>query len=450
MTNATKVELFESTPLHKAIAKLSIPTVISSLVIILYNLADTYFVGVLNDPIQNAAVTLAAPVLLSFNAIINLFGIGGSSMMSRAMGRKDFDTVSRSSAFSFYCAIGSALLLSLLSAIFMRPLLYLLGTDATTINSTRDYLIWTTCIGATPAILNVVMSNLFRSEGSTLHAGIGTMLGCGLNIILDPIFIMPWGLNMGASGAGLATMLSNFVSCGYFLILLHIKRKTTWVCINPKMFGFKREIVSGICEVGIPAAIQNLLNVTGATVLNNYASGYGPDVVAAMGIASKITMVPMYVAMGIANGVMPLIGYNFASKNFPRMKEAFKKSTVVSIGFLTFTTLIFCLFSKGITKGFIDNDSVIFYGTSFIRALSLASPFLAMDFIVVGVFQATGMGKKSLFFAILRKVILEIPALVILNMLFPIYGISYSQLATEVIMTTTALVIISKLFKSLT
>ena len=167
-----------------------------------------------------------------------------------------------------------------------------------------------------------------------------------------------------------------------------------------------------------------------------------------MGIASKITMVPMYIAMGIANGVMPLIGYNYASKNSPRMKEAFKKSTVISIGFLTLTTLIFCIFSRGITRAFIENESVVFYGTSFIRALSLASPFLAMDFIVVGVFQATGMGKKSLFFAILRKVILEIPALIVLNLLFPVYGISYAQLIAEIIMTTTALIIVRKMFRN--
>ena len=174
-------------PIPKAVMQLAIPTVISSLVMVIYNLADTYFVGMLNDPIQNAAVTLAAPVLLAFNAINNLFGVGSSSMMSRALGSKDMDTVYKSSAFGFYCALFSGLLFSVLYTVFSAPLLVVLGANAETAQATGGYLMWTVSFGAAPAILNVVMAYLVRAEGASLHASIGTMSGCLLNILLDPI-----------------------------------------------------------------------------------------------------------------------------------------------------------------------------------------------------------------------------------------------------------------------
>ena len=163
-------------------------------------MADTYFVGMLNDPIQNAAVTFAAPVMLAFNAVNNLFGVGASSMMSRSIGSKDYDTVHRASAFGFWGAVSFGLLLSILVSVFLGPLLRLLGASGDNLSTTADYMFWTVCLGAVPSILNVVMAYLVRSEGATLHASIGTMSGCILNIILDPIFILVLG--MGAAGAG--------------------------------------------------------------------------------------------------------------------------------------------------------------------------------------------------------------------------------------------------------
>ena len=149
---------------------------------VLYNLADTYFVGMCNDPIQNAAVTLAAPVLLAFNAVTNLFGIGSSSMMW--LGRKDYDTVYKSSALGFYCAAVSGVLFALACLVFNIPLLRMLGANADTMAATGEYLKWTAIYGAVPAILNVVMAYMVRAEGAALHASMGTMSGCFLNIIL--------------------------------------------------------------------------------------------------------------------------------------------------------------------------------------------------------------------------------------------------------------------------
>lgn len=449
MEDRQKTVLFEETPIPKAVMIMSVPTIISSLVMVIYNLADTYFVGMVNDPVQNAAVALAAPVLLAFNAVNNLFGIGSSSMMSRALGSKDYDTVYKSSAFGFYCALISGAVFSVLFTMFRHPLLVILGSDAQTAAATGEYLKWTVTCGAVPAILNVVFAYLVRAEGSSLHASIGTMSGCLLNIVLDPVFILPQGLNMGAAGAGLATFLSNCVACMYFLVLLYVKRGKTYVCVRPSMFRLNRSIVVSVCSVGIPASIQNLLNVTGMTVLNNFTSVYGSDAVAAMGIAQKINMVPMYVALGLSQGLMPLISYNYASGNTPRMKKAVTFSAGISISFLALISAVYYLGSDFFISMFMKNESIVAYGSRFLHGLCLSLPFLCLDFLAVGVFQACGMGRKSLVFAILRKIILEIPALYILNWLFPLYGLAFSQLAAEVVLAAAATVVLLRMFRQL-
>ncbi len=449
MEDRQKTVLFEETPIPKAVMIMSVPTIISSLVMVIYNLADTYFVGMVNDPVQNAAVALAAPVLLAFNAVNNLFGIGSSSMMSRALGSKDYDTVYKSSAFGFYCALISGAVFSVLFTMFRHPLLLILGSDAQTAAATGEYLKWTVTCGAVPAILNVVFAYLVRAEGSSLHASIGTMSGCLLNIVLDPVFILPQGLNMGAAGAGLATFLSNCVACMYFLVLLYVKRGKTYVCVRPSMFRLNRSIVVSVCGVGIPASIQNLLNVTGMTVLNNFTSVYGSDAVAAMGIAQKINMVPMYVALGLSQGLMPLISYNYASGNTPRMKKAVTFSAGISISFLALISAVYYLGSDFFIRMFMKNESIVAYGSRFLHGLCLSLPFLCLDFLAVGVFQACGMGRKSLVFAILRKIILEIPALYILNWLFPLYGLAFSQLAAEVVLAAAATVVLLRMFRHL-
>ena len=444
-----KIILFEQTPIPKAVAKLAVPTILSSLVMVLYNLADTYFVGMCNDPIQNAAVTLAAPVLLAFNAVNNHFGVGSSSMMSRALGRKDYDTVYKSSALGFYCAIISGALFALACFVFNAPLLRMLGANAETMAATGEYLKWTSIYGAVPAILNVVMAYMVRAEGSALHASIGTMSGCFLNIILDPVFILPWGLDMGAEGAGLATFLSNCVACLYFFVLLYKKRKSTFVCVNPKRLSLDRNIIYGICAVGIPASIQNLLNVTGMTILNNFTSSFGADAVAAMGITQKINMVPMNIAMGISQGIMPLISYSYSSGNHKRMKGTLMFAARASLGFITVVAVFYYLSSTQLTEMFMSNEAIISYGTKFLRGFCLGLPFLCMDFMAVGVFQAVGMGREALIFAIMRKIILEIPALYLLNYLLPLYGLAYAQFVAEVVLAAAAVIVLARLFQKI-
>lgn len=448
-TGQEKIELFERAPVPNAVVRMAIPTVASSLVMVLYSLADTYFVGMLNDPVATAAVTLASPVLLAFNALNNLFGVGSSSLMSRSLGRKEYDTVRKTSAMGFYCALFCSLLLSVACAVLKSPLLSLLGASSETWSATADYMLWTVTCGAAPAILNVVLANMVRSEGAAMNASIGTMSWCLLNIVLDPIFILPWGLNIGAAGAGLATFLSNCVACTYFFVLLFVRRGRTFVSISPRDLRWDREIFFQICNVGIPAAIQNLLNVTGMTVLNNFTAAFGADAVSAMGIAHKIAMVPMYVAMGFSQGIMPLVSYNYASGSYRRMKQVVTFAGGISLALMVLGAAVCLAEGNGIISLFMENESVVAYGGAFLSGMALAIPFLDVDFLAVGVFQACGMGQNALVFAILRKVILEIPALVILNRLWPLYGLAYAQLVAEFVLAIAALIMLARIFRSL-
>lgn len=446
----TNKDLFEVMPIPKAARILMLPTVLSSLVMILYSLADTFFVGLLNNEIENAGVSLAAPALLAFNAINNLFGIGASSMMSRSLGVKDYDTVKKSASLGFYGSLASGVLLSLLCLIFFDPILSLLGAKENTFEATKEYMMWTVVCGAAPSILNVVFAYLVRAEGYSLHASIGTMSGCLLNIVLDPVFILPWGLNMGAEGAGLATFISNSVACMYFFVLLAVKKNSTNIKLHPKYLSFKKNIIWGVCGVGIPASIQNLLNVTGMTVLNNFVAVYEASAVAAIGIAQKIYNVPIQIALGGTQGIMPLVGYSYASHNNERFRSSIKFVAKIMLPFMIIVSLLAIIFAEPLISVFMKNEEVIKYGAAFLRGFCVAAPFMVVDFLAVGVFQSIGLGKKSLIFALLRKVVLEIPAIIILNAIIRVFSVTYSALVSEVVLAVYGSILLKRIMKKQT
>ena len=448
MFDPKRTALFESVPIPRAVATLCIPMVFASLVTVIYNLADTYFVGRLGDPVQNAAVTLAFPVMLAFNAVNNLFGVGTSSVMSRSLGAGNPDKARTASAVGFYGALGSGLLFSLICTVFLVPLLHMLGADDTTWKATAQYLFWTVSLGAAPAILNVVQAQMTRSEGSALHASIGTMSGCLLNIILDPIFILPWGLDMGAAGAGAATFLSNCVAVGYFLVLKRVRGARSCVCLSIRQLKkATKEVVFGILGIGIPASIQNLLNVTGITILTNFTAAYGATAVAAMGIAQKVNSVPIQVAMGFSQGIMPLVSYNYASKNHDRMHSGIRFAAAVMIPAMAAVSALCWIFAPGIIRTFMESPEIIAYGSRFLRGLCLGGTFLCIDFLAVGVYNAIGNGKMPLFFALARKIGLEIPFIFLLNWIWPLYGLAYAQFGAELILAAVAVYLLTHLRK---
>lgn len=444
-----KEELFERMPVAKAIFKLTIPMMISSIISIVYNLSDTYFVGMINDPVQNAAVTLVGPAMVLFFAVTNLFGIGASSLMSRKLGEKNYDDVKRASVTGLYLGFLCALVISLITLVFNPAVLKILGTSDITYSVTKKYLFWTVGLGAVPGIMNILFSFIIRAEGRALQASVGAMSGCILNIILDPFFILPFGLNLGAAGAGLATFISNTFACCYYLILLFVIRKKTLVSINPKYFSVRADILKDIFVVGIPGVFQNVLNVLGMTILNNIAIGYGTDVIASMGIVGKINQIPVQVIFGFSQGIMPLIGYNYASKNTVRVKEVIRKEFMIIMGLLAIIICTFVLGGRPIVRMFMDNDTIVNIGSKFLMASAIGFPFLSLDFVTVGISQSFGMGKVALIFSFLRKLFLEIPFIFLLSNVFGMYGLAFTSTTTEVIMSIIAAFVLRKLIKGL-
>ena len=381
-------------------------------------------------------------------AMGDIFGLGGSSLISRLLGQGEKQRVRHVSAFCCYGAILWGVLIGALMLLLRHPILSLLGAKSDTMDSAMAYYCYL-ALGAPAIIFTLVPSNILRTEGMAVASMVGSITGALVNIVLDPIFILPWGLNLGAAGAGCATCLSNTVACLYFFVLLFVKRGKTYVCIKPSMFRPSKQIVKGVCGVGIPASIQNLLNVTGMTILNNFTSAYGSDPVAAMGIAQRVNMVPFQIAMGFSQGIMPLISYNYASGNIKRMKKTFTFTAKISLGFILAVMLTFVVAAEPIISMFMKNESIVAYGAAFLRGFCFALPFLCIDFLALGVFQSCGMGMKSFIFAVVRKIVLEIPALFVLNWLFPLYGLAYAQFVAELILGTIAVVVLVRMFRRL-
>ena len=444
-----KEELFERMPVTKAIFKLTIPVIISSIISIVYNLSDTYFVGMINDPVQNAAVTLVGPAMVLFFAVTNLFGIGASSLMSRKLGEKNYDDVKKASATGLYLGLFCAIFITTVTLLFNPFVLKILGSSEITYEVTKDYLFWTVGLGAVPGIMNLLFSFIIRAEGRAIQASVGAMSGCILNIILDPFFILPFGLNMGAAGAGLATFISNTFACVYFLVLLLIIRKNTLVSLNPKHFTLRPDIIKNIFVVGIPGVFQNLLNVTGMTILNNLASGYGTDLVASMGIVGKMNQIPIQVIFGFSQGIMPLIGYNYASKNIERVKETISKEFKIILGLIILIIVTFICCGKPIVRMFMDNDNIVTIGARFLIGTAISLPFMSFDFVTVGISQSFGIGKVALVFSFLRKAFLEIPFIFLFSHLFGMYGLAFPASGAEIIMSIIAFVVLVKLLNNL-
>lgn len=427
MLTTEKTELFESMSVPKAVATLAVPTIISQLVVMVYNLADTFFVGQTNDPNQVAAITLVFPAFMTLTALANLFGIGGGSLISRALGERNYSKAKKTAAFSFYTAIAVTLCYSILILIFKEPFLNMLGATELTREYAGSYLIWVLVIGGVPTMLNMLLGHLVRAEGAARQASIGMALGGILNIILDPIFILPFGFNLNITGAAIATMLSNTAATVYFLIYLYRVRRKSMISIRPRDFGVQKEICRSVAVIGLPAAMMTFLAVISNMVLNNLASGYGERAIAAIGIAKKVDMLPLNVTLGLAQGVVPLLGYNYAARNYERMKAASRFTRLTAVGFSVMCIIVFEIFAPQVVRLFIKDAATVKLGASFLRILCLMTPFLATSFLVTTMFQASGQSKQALVLSTFRKGTVDIPLMFLMNALFPLYGLLWVQ-----------------------
>ena len=419
--------------------KLAVPTVLSSLVMVLYNLADTYFVGMLNNAVQNAAVTLAAPLLLAFNAVNNLFGVGSSSMMSRSLGKKDYETVYRSSAFGFYCSIFAGLLFSVAYTVFQVPLLNLLGATPETLDATIGYARWTVTFGAVPAILNVVMAYLVRAEGGAGAAAFGVSFGGVLNILLDPLFVLPQFLGLGAVGAGMATALSNGAAVACFAVYLVRRRGATYLNLLPANLRYAAQYLRPILAIGFPSALQYALTVVATAAQADFVSQYPTEAVAALGIVKKLDQLPLYFSIGVSNGLLPLLAYNHAAGNHHRRAQAFRIGSLMSFGFAVLCLVCYEAFATPLVSLFIADAATVRYGAVFLRCMVTAMPMMALCYPMIIQFQAMGRARESLVCSILRKGVLDIPLLYLMDALFPLYGCMWVQPIVDAISLAAAL-----------
>lgn len=434
-----KTYLFEQMPVPQAVRRQILPSIASQMVLLLYNLADTYFVGLLNDPPQTAAVSVAYTITVLMTAIANLFAVGGASCMARAMGRHDTDSARRIAAISFWWCLFSAVLFSGVFALFASPLLRLCGATAETYALAFHYAKWVVVWGGTCAILNILLANLMRAEGSAGLASAGVSLGGVINIVLDPFFVLPQFLGLGAEGAGLATAISNGIGTLFLLTCIFCKRRSSMVSLRPRSLRYTPKHVGGILKIGFPSCAQYLLTVVAVGALMKFMSAYDTDAVAALGIVKKLDMLPLYFSIGVSNGILPLLAYNYASGNNDRRHRVFKLGCGVSVAFSLLCVLLYELLAPTLIGWFIDTPATIAYGAAFLRIMVLAMPMMAVCYPMITQFQAMGRVKESLICSVLRKGVLDIPLLFLLDGLIPMYGCTMVQPVVDCISMLMAL-----------
>ena len=457
-------ELFTSMPVGKAVAKLAIPTVISQIVVILYSLADTFFVGQIGDPNQLAALSITFPIFTILTAVANLFGIGANSVIARSLGKNDKDTAKKASAFAFWASFVVTAVLSVVLGVLMKPILTFFKADEFTFSFSARYLLWVFVIGGIPTVAGLILGHLVRSVGKTKEAGIGLSLGGIMNIILDPIFIfekgdtlfgggftMPFGFGMDVSGAAVATMISNTISAIYFLVILAKIRKETVLSINPKRVTLEKKVAFNTCAVGFPAAVALLLVSVSIAVLNGLLLSYegGNILSAAYGVSAKCGTIALHISIGLAQGVMPLIGFNYGAGNHKRVDQVCNLSFKIIFGFSVFFLAIIQVMPTTIASIFTPHEETIKVAATFMRCWSWCVIGMSLSNMYNSIFQAVGKWQTSLLLAVLRLGVIFITLSFIMNAIWGVAGLMWVQAVTDTVSFIIAAVLYARLKKSI-
>ena len=376
---------------------MAIPSVVSQLITLFYNVADTWFIGQTDNPYMVAAASLVATIFLMTAAVSNLFGAGGGALVVRLLGSKQEKEVSKVASWSVVMTAGSSILFAITCLIFMNPMLRFLGASDNTIGYARQYLLIVVVIGALPTILSNTMSYMLRNIGYSKEASFGLGMGGILNVILDPIFmfvILPDGYEV--IGAALATLLSNITALIYYIVTYLRVQKTTILKLPKKLEKIQMASRKSIFSVGVPAAFSLILYDLTNMVINMLSASHGDLQLAAIGIVLKVERLPLNIGIGICMGMMPLIGYNYASKNFERMKAFFKTSRFVAITIAVVCVVLYRVFAPHVIGAFISDADTVAYGTEFLRARCFSTPVMILNFHMVHFMQAVDRGKISL------------------------------------------------------
>ena len=419
----SNIDIFENYPIPKAIAALCVPTVLSMLVTIFYNMADTFFVGQTGDKNQVAAVSLTTPVFLFYLAAGNIFGIGGSTMISRLLGQGDHKKPKNVSAFCFYGCIAVGVLLMTVFLTCMPTVLKLIGTSEDTYAFARDYLTYVS-LGGVFIVLSTAMGNLVRGEGAAKISMAGMMIGTIINMVLDPVMILLLG--MGVSGAAVATVIGNICSVAFYIVYIVRNRDNTVLSFMPKDFSVSGT-AGGVLSIGLPASFNNVLMSLSNIMLNVFLSGYGDIPIAAMGVAMKANMLVVMLQLGLAMGMQPLAGYCYGAGNREKLNKVMKFASICNFVIGSVLTAVYLFACRAIVGAFISDAAVVEYGVKMLRALMISGPLIGIMFVFSFTFQAMGKAVPSLILSVSRQGLVFLPVVIIGNRLFGLDGIIYAQ-----------------------
>ena len=429
-----KNELFESLPVPVALRRMILPAAVSQIIVLIYNMADTFYIGRTNNPYMLAGASLILPVFNMLLCLSSLAGIGGGTLLSRLLGTGEEEEARRVSAFSFWLAVGLSLAFSLGLGLFMGPALRFLGAGEKIFLYARQYSFCVIVLGAVPTVLSNVLANLVRSIGFSKEAGFGITLGAVLNILLDPVFmylILPDGQQV--LGVGIATLLSNCIACGYFFCILWRLRGRSVLTANPGVGLPQRRNIAAVFGVGIPSAVASLLFDLDYVVIDKLMVAYNEVALAAIGIVLKVERLPLNVGIGICQGMVPLVAYNCAAGNRKRMDRVIHLSLATGLAVAAGSILLYQLFTPWIVRAFISDSATVALAETFLRIRILATPLMFLSFFTVYIFQGFGNGRISLFLGVMRWAVFNIPMLYLLNHLVGMYGIVWSQIAADIL-----------------
>lgn len=426
--------IFDLNHPYRTYFKMTLPSVLGMVVTLIYNLADTYFIAQTNDTAMIAGVSVCAPVFTALMAFGNIYGQGGSSLISRLLGQNDRERTERVSSFCFYISIATGAVLAVLMLLFRAPMLHLLGASAEAYPHAEAYYT-VLAIGAPLTVLRFIHSNLVRCEGMATESMIGSMLGTVLNIVLDPILISVLG--WGATGAAVATIIGYLCSDVYFLWLLH--RKSRCLSVKLSQCCVSAGELQQIMGVGVTAALSNLMQSLVVIVMNQFLLPYGNDKIAAMGIAMKVAMIAQMLLVGFAFGGMPIFGYLYGAGLRGMMKKLIRFCLCFMTALALLLTALVCLNATGWMKIFVEDAGIIATGAEMLRWQACTAAFACVVMLLTVLFQATGKIVPAFVLSLSRQGVVFLVVLVVCVKLFQYQGVLMAQAMADVLSAALAL-----------
>ncbi len=407
------IEIFRDAPVPKAVISNVIPSIISMIMVLAYNLADTLFIGQTKNAYMVASVSVATPVFLLFMAVGMLFGIGGTSLISRLLGEGNRTKAVRTSSFCFWTGLGIGILSMIVIWIFVKPISHMVGASQNTMGYTCQYLN-IVAAGIPFLILSSTFSNIIRSEGAAKIAMTGMIIGNLINIVLDPIMIL--GLGWNVAGAAIATVLGNVFSSAFYIF--HILSKNSILSIRLNDYQVKNGIATGVMAIGIPASLNSILMSVSNIVINKIMAHYGDMAVAGLGVAMKVNMIVVMLLIGLGTGIQPLLGYCFGAGNRKRYLAVLKFSLGLAFCMSAVMTVICYCGAGPLVRAFLEDPDAFEYGMSFARIYIYSGPILGILFVFINAIQSTGAALPSLILSICRQGLLYLPILTIFRHVF--------------------------------